>query len=224
MPYAEDELLPLSALQHYAFCERQCALIHLEGLWRENLYTTKGTLFHRRVIEEEGEWRDGVLIVRALPLRCLRYGLAGVADVVEFHPPPGAAGKLRPRGSLPRGWTVLPIEYKRGRPKGNRCDEIQLCAQALCLEEMLETEIVEGALFYGRNRRRFPVPFDVPLRSLTAQIVEGVRRLLESDRTPAAPFDKRCKKCSLLELCRPDVTGKHKRVGAYLDKLINEDR
>lgn len=223
MSYAEDELLPLSALQHFAFCPRQCALIHLEGQWRENLYTTKGKLFHRRVTEEEGEWRDGVLIVRALPLRSLRYGLVGVGDVVEFHPPPGSEKRQRPQGRPPRGWTILPIEYKRGRPKGDRCDEVQLCAQALCLEEMLQREIDEGALFYGRHRRRYPVPFDDPLRSLTVETVTEVRRIQESGRTPAAPNDKRCKNCSLIDLCRPGVSGRRKRVNSYLDKLIKGD-
>jgi CRISPR-associated exonuclease Cas4 len=221
--YTEDELIPLSALQHYLYCERQCALIHLEGQWRENLYTTKGQLFHERVKRGEREVRDGVVTVRSLPIRSLRLGLAGVADAVEFHPPPGAHDLPNLDGGLPAGWTVYPIEYKRGRPKQNRCDEVQLCAQALCLEEMLGAEITEGSLFYGRTRHRQPVGFDEPLRSLTAEIAGRVRRMLETGRTPPAPNDRRCKNCSLVDVCLPKLSSRRRDAEAYLRHLTEED-
>ena len=143
--FTEDDLLPISALQHLLFCERQCALIHVEGLWADNVLTVEGTHMHRRSDEGADEKRDGVRIVRALPLRSLRLGLAGRADVVEFH-----------RGEPGAAWAPFPVEYKRGRAKRERCDQVQLCAQALCLEEMLGVEIPAGALFYGQAppRRR----------------------------------------------------------------------
>ncbi|MCK4593772.1 CRISPR-associated protein Cas4 [bacterium] len=221
--FAEDELLPLSALQHYLYCERQCALIHLEGLWRENLYTAEGRVFHDRVHRGEREWREDVLIVRSLPLRSLQLGLAGVADVLEFHPPPGVHGLPNLDGGLPAGWTVHPIEYKRGRPKHNRCDEVQLCTQALCLEEMLSVKIAEGSLFYGRIKRRQVVCFDDPLRSLTVETAEGVRRMIESRRTPPAPNDKRCTNCSLKELCLPGLSSRRRDAEAYLKGLVEEE-
>jgi CRISPR-associated exonuclease Cas4 len=221
--YAEDELIPLSALQHYLYCERQCALIYLEGQWRENLYTTKGQLLHERVKRGEREWREDVLIVRSLPLRSLQLGLAGVADVVEFHPPPWAHGLPDLGGDLPTGCTVHPIEYKRGRPKHNRCDEVQLCAQALCLEEMLGAKIAKGSLFYGRTKRRQEVRFDTPLRSLTVETSEKVRRMIESCNTPPAPNDKRCKNCSLVELCLPELSSRRRDAEAYVKGLLEQE-
>jgi CRISPR-associated exonuclease Cas4 len=137
--YVEDDLLPISALQHLLFCERQCALIHVEQVWAENRLTVEGRHLHERVDGGEHETRGGLRTARALPIRSLRLGLAGRADVVEFHASEGAAGPPR----------VVPVEYKRGRPKSHRADEVQLCAQALCLEEMLGVHVAAGALFYG---------------------------------------------------------------------------
>jgi len=141
MTYTEDDLIPISALQHFVFCERQCALIHIEQAWTENRLTAEGRLLHERVHDQGGESRAGVRIERGLPLRSLRLGLVGVADVVEFHP------------LSEGGWRPFPVEYKRGKPKRNACDEIQVCAQALCLEEMLGVRIPAGALFYGKTHR-----------------------------------------------------------------------
>ncbi len=145
--YSEDDLFMISALQHYAFCPRQCALIHIEQAWLENRWTAEGRILHERVHEQEGESRAGVRIERGLPLRSLRLGLVGVADVVEFHPLPGG------------GWQLFPVEYKRGKPKPDHCDEVQLCAQAMCLEEMMGVEVSQGALFYGKTRHRHDVAF-----------------------------------------------------------------
>ena len=153
--YSEDQLLPLSGLQHLLFCERQCALIHIEQIWNENLYTAEGRILHERVDRGGHETRCRVRIEYGLPIRSLSLGLIGKADVVEFH--------LQKDGI----WQPYPVEYKRGRPKKAPWDKVQLCAQAMCLEEMLETQIAEGALFYGKTRRRQRVVFDEALRSET---------------------------------------------------------
>lgn len=144
-PAAEDALIPLSALQHHLFCPRQCALIHVEGLWAEDAATAEGRILHERADSGQRETRPNVRIARGLALRSLTLGVAGRADVVEFH------------GRPPR---PFPVEYKRGKPKAHRADEVQLCAQAICLEEMCNVDVPEGALFYGVTRRRLPVTFD----------------------------------------------------------------
>jgi CRISPR-associated exonuclease Cas4 len=154
-PAAEDALIPLSALQHYLFCPRQCALIHVEQLWVENGATADGRILHETVDSGRPERRPGVRILRGLALRSLALGVSGKADVVE----------LTGKQAIP-----VPIEYKRGRPKAHRADEVQLCAQAICLEEAFGTKIPAGALFYGATRRRTDVAFDAELRALTAQI------------------------------------------------------
>ncbi|MBV9084645.1 MAG: CRISPR-associated protein Cas4, partial [Acidobacteriaceae bacterium] len=166
--YSEDDLLPLSGLQHLAFCERQWALIQIEGIWEENGLTADGRVLHHRVHEQAEEKRHDLLVVRSLPVHSLRLGLSGVADVVQFvriseSPVPGAV-QLESR---PGWWLVQPVEYKRGRAKRESCDRIQLCAQALCLEEMFRTNIPEGFLFYGEVRRRTLVRFDPELRHET---------------------------------------------------------
>ena len=165
--YSEDDLLPISGLQHLHFCERQWGLIHLEQQWEENRLTAEGRLLHDRVHEAGSETRPGVVIARGLHLHSFRLGLTGVADVVEFQQAEDAAeGAIQ----LPerRGWwRLFPVEYKRGEPKADACDEVQLCAQALCLEETLGAAIRGGALFYGQKRRRTDVPFDEELRART---------------------------------------------------------
>ncbi|HDZ02544.1 MAG TPA: CRISPR-associated protein Cas4, partial [Nitrospirae bacterium] len=139
-PYTEDNLLPLSALQHLLFCERQCALIHIEQAWGENLFTAEGRIMHDRVDTAKHETRRNIRTEFGVPLRSLRLGLIGKADAVEFHK----------RGNM---WHPFPVEYKRGKPKQDNSDKVQLCAQALCLEEMMNVEIPKGALFYGKTRR-----------------------------------------------------------------------
>ncbi len=155
--YSESDLLMLSAIQHLAFCERQCCLIHIEQAWAENRLTAEGRILHDRVHSENAESRGDVYIVRGLKLRSLQLGLSGVADVVEFH-------RVETGGvSLPgkKGqWKPFPVEYKRGKPKSDRCDEVQICGQAMCLEEMLDTRIENGALFYGAQHKRHEVVFD----------------------------------------------------------------
>lgn len=182
-----DDSLPISALQHWLFCPRQCALIHVERLWAENRFTAEGRLLHERADEGRPESRDGVRTLRAVQIGSARHGLHGVADVVEL-----------------RGDDPYPVEYKRGRPKAHRADEVQLCAQALCLEEMTGKTVPEGALFYGRNRRRKAVAIDAELRALTLDVAHDARTAITTGEVPAPVYDRaRCDACSLRELCRP---------------------
>ncbi len=184
--YAEDQLLPLSGLQHLVFCERQWALIHLEQQWEENRLTAEGTLLHRVTHESGQESRPGVRICRSLRLRSLRLGLAGQSDVVEFH------------GDKP-----VPVEYKRGKPKADLSDRIQLCAQALCLEEMLLVSVPLGSLFYGTTRRRLEVVFDESLRQEVERLAFRMHALFRARTTPRASYEPKCENCSLIEVCLP---------------------
>lgn len=202
--YPESDYIMLSALQHYMFCPRQCALIHIEQLWAENRYTAEGKVLHERVDSHEKNKTGGVRSVRTLPIRSSRFGLSGQADVVEFH----ADG------------TVLPVEYKRGRPKKDQCDEVQLCAQALCLEEMLNVEITQGALFYGQKRRRKTVDFDSSLRERTISTAQKVHELINQQKTPSAIYSPKCDQCSLLHLCLPRSCEKQRSVRRYLAAMI----
>ena len=207
--YDEDDLLPISGLQHLAFCERQWALIHIEGIWTENRLTVEGKHLHERVHQEESETRGNVRIARGLRLRSLRLGLSGQADVVEFHAGEGTE-------------VPFPVEYKRGRPKPDRCDEVQLCAQALCLEEMLDTTIQTGAIFYGQPRRRHDVILDDNLRTETKTLIAKMHALFHKGETPAATYEKKCDHCSLQRCCLPKTAACHKRVDAYIKQIFED--
>lgn len=202
--YDESEYIMLSALQHFMFCPRQCALIHIEQQWAENRYTAEGKVLHERADSNKSEWQGEVRIVRSLPLCSQRLGLSGQADVVEFH------GDGR----------VYPVEYKRGKPKQDHCDEVQLCAQALCLEEMLCVQIECGALFYGQRRRRKEIRFDSPLRNLTGDVVAKTHQLLAGRKTPQAQYENKCDACSLYSLCLPKSCGAAGSVSRYLDRML----
>jgi CRISPR-associated exonuclease Cas4 len=197
--FTEDELLPISALQHFVYCKRQAALIHIERAWEDNSLTVEGTHLHEVVDHGPRESRGALKILRSVPLASARIGLAGKADVVELHASDGEDAALIDG----RRWQLRPVEYKRGRPKRSREDEVQLCAQALCLEEMLGVSIAEGDLFYGTTRRRKQVPFDEELRRFTLSTVTRMREVFASRRTPPAEPGPKCRKCSLLEICRP---------------------
>jgi CRISPR-associated exonuclease Cas4 len=207
-PFSEDDLLPLSALQHLLFCERQCALIHVEGLWAENALTVQGGHLHKKVDAGPNETRGDIRITRGVPLRSLRLGLIGKADAVEFH-----------RGGE-EGWRPFPVEYKRGRPKRDRSDEVQLCAQALCLEEMLDVPVPVGALFYGTTRRRLDVIFDAALRAETEAAARHLHELVRSGVTPQATREPKCESCSLLHLCMPDALGPSRSAIRYLERSL----
>lgn len=209
--FEEEDLLPISALQHLLFCERQCALIHIERVWAENRLTVEGQHFHRKAHDESTREQAGVRITRGLALRSFRLGLAGKADVVEFE-----AGD---QGGPPRPY---PIEYKRGKAKIHEADRVQLCAQALCLEEMLGAQIREGAVFYGRTRRRLVVPFDRDLRTLTETACVRLHELIGSGRTPTAKREPKCDSCSLVELCMPDALSSNRSASAFLAAALEE--
>ncbi|MBI4687801.1 MAG: CRISPR-associated protein Cas4 [Nitrospirae bacterium] len=205
--YSEDDLIQLSALQHFMYCQRQCALIHIEQIWSENLFTAEGRLMHDKVDTADKESRGKIRIEYGVPMRSLRLGLIGKADVVEFHK----------QGDK---WIPFPVEYKRGKPKIDNCDKVQLCAQAICLEEMLDVEISEGALFYGQTRRREDVPFDNALRMETEETTRKVHELIDSGVTPKAEYSKKCKQCSLLTLCMPRIS---RKASQYLLTAMEED-
>jgi len=210
MNYAEDDLIPLSALQHLIFCERQCALIHVEQAWDENRFTAEGRIMHEHVHDEGDESRGNVRIERGISLRSLRLGLIGKADVVEYH--------RQDDGT----WQAFPVEYKRGKPKPDHSDKIQLCAQALCLEEMLNASIPAGALFYGKTRRRLDVDFDEALRIETQNIAQQTHTLIESGQTPMPVYTKRCESCSLMAECIPKTIQKKRSVKSYLKRMLDE--
>lgn len=216
--YTEDELLPISALQHLAFCERQWALIHLEQVWAENWFTAEGRNLHEKTHEVGTENRPGVRIVRGLRLQSLRLGLVGQADVVEFH----AADSGVALDGVNGLWRPFPVEYKRGKAKPDNCDRVQLCAQTLCLEEMLRTQIHRGALFYGRPRRREQVEFDPALRSETESLAAKLHELYQAGTTPKARYSKKCRSCSLVATCMPKVTGTDKDIEHYLAKALEK--
>ena len=192
----DGEPIPLSALQHAVYCLRQAALIHLERLWAENRFTAEGRVLHIAADKAASRTTRGIRRVMALPLASRRLGIAGVADLVEFHVE--ADGK-----------TPYPVEYKRGKAKLHRADEVQLCAQALCLEEMTGRAVPEGALYYAETKRRVIVAFDARLRQLTEDAITQLRDIFVSLKTPPAVYRAdRCRACSLLELCRPNAASK----------------
>jgi CRISPR-associated exonuclease Cas4 len=205
MPSEEDELLPISALQHFVFCRRQCALIHLEQAWADNRLTAEGNLQHARVISGESTTRGPLRVLRSLPLASPRLGLTGYADVVEIHQ--DAAG----------GERAFPVEYKHGRSKAHDADRVQLCAQALCLEDMLGLPVPEGALFYATPKRREVVAIDDTLRERTLDCIAELRRMMESRAMPPAEPGPKCRACSLAEICRPGLATA-KSAGAWLER------
>jgi CRISPR-associated exonuclease Cas4 len=206
----DDDLIPLSALQHYLYCPRQCALIHLEQQWAENRHTAEGRLLHERADQPKTEQRHGVRTATAMPLVNQALGITGIADVVEFHKSDNCE-------------RIYPVEYKRGSPKKHRADEVQLCAQGLCLEVMLDQPVTEGALFYGKTRRRKVVPFDQALRALTLETIQATHSLIKCGNTPGAVYEpNRCDACSLIDLCLPRLLGRKDGVNAWLTKQLKE--
>ncbi|MFA6566882.1 MAG: CRISPR-associated protein Cas4 [Victivallales bacterium] len=206
----EDSFIQLSALQHFIFCERQCALIHIEQVWQENRFTLEGQFLHEKADDQRARSQGAnVKIEYGLLMKSLNLGLSGKADVVEFHK------------NQDGGWDPFPVEYKRGKPKENRCDEVQLCAQALCLEEMLGVKIPGGALFYGKTRRRKDVAFDEVLRNLTIDTIVRLHKFIDDRKTPAPVYEKeKCENCSFLETCMPKTM--RKSIEKYLADGIGE--
>lgn len=217
--YQEEDFLPLSGLQHFAFCRRQWALIHIERQWTENLRTVEGHLFHERAHDAARRERRGdTLILRGLPIFSRTLGLSGQCDVVEFLQSPDGVPL---RGEEGR-WLPCPVEYKRGKPKAHQADELQLCAQAMCLEEMLCCTIPDGALFYGEPRRRTRVAFGQELREQVAAMAAEMHRHYARGHTPRVRPTKGCNACSLKELCLPALLGR-RSAGAYLRSAMEEE-
>ncbi|PWM23188.1 MAG: CRISPR-associated protein Cas4 [Clostridiales bacterium] len=214
----KDEYLQLSGLQHFSFCRRQWALIHIENQWSENLRTIEGNLFHNRAHDEQRRERRGdTLILRGLPIVSHTLRLSGQCDVLEFHASPKGV-HLRGEEGL---WIPFPVEYKRGAPKENFADQLQLCAQAICLEEMLCCSISEGALFYGETRRRTAVLFTEELREKVRLTTAEMHQMFRRSYTPKVRPTKSCNACSLKELCLP-VLMRKKNVSEYLKTAMEK--
>ncbi|WP_239995660.1 CRISPR-associated protein Cas4 [Nitrincola tibetensis] len=203
----DTKLIPLSALQHFAFCPRQCALIHNEQVWAENFLTAQGQQLHSRVDSGEPETRKGVRFERGVQVAAHSLGLIGKMDLLEKDTSTGQ---------------LTPVEYKRGRPKPTDLDEIQLCAQALCLEEMTGQTVKEGALWYHQTRHRHPVQISDRLRQRTMEVITAVAQLFASGQTPPAKYEKKCDACSLFDLCNPKVLQKDSS-RRYIEQLFAEE-
>jgi CRISPR-associated exonuclease Cas4 len=250
--HTEDDLLPISALQHMLFCERQTALIHLERLWIENRFTAEGRLLHKKTDNAKSETRDGVRITRSLPVHSFQLGIYGVCDVVNFtppamHSPPGKSlakrvqdelQRLRGESDVPHIectaavrsefnrppfhlWQITPVEYKRGQPKENAADRVQLCAQAMCLEEMLGVKIPHGELFYGKRQRQTEVVLSDELRQLTADTAIRLHQMIANRKTPKAIRELKCASCSLLPVCMPPES-RASSTAKYLNDMLRE--
>lgn len=209
--YSEEEFLQLSALQHFVFCKRQCALIHIEQMWFENFLTAEGRIIHENVHKEHVENLDCIKIVRGMALHSFELGLSGKADVVELH-------KTKNYGK----WKPFPIEYKRGKPKMDDSDKVQLCAQALCLEEMMKVEINDGALFYGKTRHRLNVIFDDLLRQKTKETAIKLHIFIDEGKTSLPVYSSKCKSCSFIDECLPKAMSRKTSIQEYLLKEIEK--
>jgi CRISPR-associated exonuclease Cas4 len=218
--YPAEELLPLSGIQHFGFCRRQWALIYIERQWEDNVLTVEGKLLHDRVDDPFfTEIRKGVITARAMPIASYHLGLYGVCDIVEFIPSsdgvrlPGREGIFQP----------APVEYKRGKEKRDPIDEVQLCAQAICLEEMLSARIPTGFLFYGQIRHRIEVELTKELRGLVAKMCAEMHSYFERGYTPQVKTSKACKSCSLVDICLPKLQEKAISASKYIQMQIDED-
>lgn len=205
---ADLDLIPISALNHYAYCSRRCALIHMEQTYEENLYTLRGNHLHERTDQpDESGWEDGIRVERALPLWSKQLGLIGKADVVEFH-----------------GETPYPVEYKSGPNRQFDNDDLQLCAQALCLEEMTGKAVPRGAIYHHSSRKRREVECTPELRGQVVQSIQAIRRMLASEQLPPPVNDRRCTHCSLRESCMPSVVDEGQQASAVVRDLFTIHR
>lgn len=221
MEYSDDDLLMLSGIQHIAFCERQFALAYIELQWQENVLTTEGHHLHERVDDPlESDKRGKVITYRAFPLISCQLGLSGRADVVELE-------YSEERGVQIEGykgkWLLHPVEYKRGKQKPDNRDEVQVCAQAICLEEMFHTEIPRGSLFYAETRRRIIVELTQELRQSVFELARRMHELFDGGMTPLPVYKSHCKSCSLIDICLPQSLSNKKNASDYLRKELETD-
>lgn len=228
--FTEEEFLPISLLQHLLFCPRRAALVHIEGIWSDNIFTALGQNMHERVHTTEFESRKDLRVTRGLLLRSLTLGVTGKADIVEFHRldelesnaasvDVGAIKFKDVRGL----WRAYPVEYKSGHLRHEVGYEVQLCAQAICLEEMLGTHVTEGSIFYGKTGRRLDLVFDSQLRSATEKACFDLHAVLKSEKTPPAKYEPKCSKCSLLDFCLPKVVSQKRSIKSYMDRVVSSD-
>ena len=202
---SDAEVVLISALEHYSYCPRQCALIHVDQSFDENIYTLRGRLAHRKVDQPQARSTGGVRVVHALPLWCERLGLRGKADIVEFH------------GDVP-----YPVEHKIGKLKRDDHADLQLCAQALCLEEMTGQHVPAGAVYHISSKRRREVEFTPDLREAVELTVDDVRAMLAAGVLPPPSNDRRCRNCSMNESCQPEVSGRHEKARRALRSLFRD--
>lgn len=218
--YTPDELLPLSGIQHFLFCRRQWALIHVECQWRENLLTVEGKLLHKRVVDPFfTETRSNVIIARSVPVVSYRLGFSGMCDVVEFTASPQGVELPGRQGS----YLPAPVEYKRGKPKKEPYDEAQLCAQAICLEEMLAVTIARGYLYYGETRHREEVKLSSELRGLVEKMSTEMHAYFQRGYTPRVRTSKACRSCSLVDICLPVLQEKTLPASQYIRNLLEKE-
>ena len=216
----EKDYLLISGIQHYSFCKRQWALIHVEGLWAENLLTAQGHIMHESVHDpDSSRSRNGILCLHGLQVRSERLGIEGTCDLVEFSPSstgvvlPGRKGK----------WRAFPVEYKHGESKVSDCDRLQLVAQAICLEEMLCCSIPSGALYYGKTRRREIIEFSDEIRNDLVTVVSEMHELIHKMYVPQVKPGRACRSCSLFDFCLPRLMKKNETVDDYMMRLLNEE-
>ena len=230
--FAEDDFFQISALQHYVYCPRQCALIHVEDVWKENVFTVRGDILHEKVDTDTYESRGTIKTVRGLKIHSFRLGISGRCDVVEFLRQTGPAKRdpaifkwqtMREMSvaAVGQSFLIVPVEFKAGKPKDDISDKVQLCAQALCLEEMLNTSVKHGAFFYAKIRRRVQVEIDEDLRKQTEEIISSVREIMINKRTPAADYSAKCRNCSLEPVCLPKAMSDRK-LKMYLKNLYEK--
>lgn len=206
--YSEEDYIQLSSIQHYIFCPRQCGLIHIDALWAENLFTARGRLMHEKADSGEDESRGDKEIIRSLNIYSKRLGISGKCDVVEML-------------SREDSTVAYPVEYKSGKPKADISDTAQLCAQALCLEEMMNLPVRQAAIFYGKPRRRLVVEISDELRQQTEEVIRAIHDMIESRKVPQAVYQKKCDLCSLNDMCMPK-TGSNK-LTKYIKELYNNN-
>lgn len=219
--YGDEDLLMLSGIQHITFCERQWALIHIEQQWAENSLTVEGNWMHQKVDDPTLMNRNkGIVTLRSVTLVSRRLGLYGVSDVVEMVASTSGQNAIQ-HPKYPGFWQLTPVEYKRGKPKKDQIDEVQLCAQAICLEEMYNVSIEKGFLYYGETRHREEIPFTGELRKLVEEKCDQMHRLYKLNVLPPAIYKVHCKSCSLCDVCMPKVLTKTPKVNTYLSQLYD---
>lgn len=217
MIYLEDDFLMISGIQHYAYCKRQWGLIHIENQWESNVYTVRGDITHEKVDDPFiMETRGDLIVSRSVPIYSSQFGCYGIADLLEYTKALSGV-KLEGREGY---YKIYPIEYKVGKPKENEYDLVQLCLQALCLEEMYNVRIEEGAMYYAKIKRRVRVHFDEGLRNLTIWTINEMHEIIDDNRTPEGSYEAKCDHCSLYNVCLPKTVSKMKKVETYINDCL----